>query len=111
VTKNLFSSGKFNVGIKTGPALELLIAKQQNQPEYSVPGANQVALENHSPTLVKTSWQWLVAPQIISDITRKISFRIEPSVVIYLNNLYAKTNQPSAQPYGIGLWTGILYKF
>jgi hypothetical protein len=109
-TKQLFRVRKFDIGIKTGPSCDLLMSRNETQPQHSLDGATQVGIKNNSFILISTSWQWLVAPQFSWDITDKIVFRIEPSAVFYLNNLYDKKNRPSAKPYGIGISGGMIFK-
>jgi hypothetical protein len=110
-SKQFFHFNKFNLGLKTGPNLELLITKKETLPEYSLSGTSLIGLQDNSFTMVSTSWQWLFAPQFSWDITDKIVFRLEPSVVFYLNNRYDSQNKPSSKPYGIGIWTGLRYNF
>ena len=110
-TKQFFHFNKLNLGLKTGPNLELLITKKETLPEYSLSGTSLVGVQDNSYEMVSTSWQWLFAPQFSWDITDKIVFRIEPSVVFYLNNRYDSQSQLSSKPYGIGIWTGLRYDF
>ncbi len=110
-SKQFFQFNKLNLGLKTGPNLELLITKKETLPEYSLSGTSLVGVQNNSFTMVSTSWQWLFAPQFSWDVTDKIVFRLEPSVIFYLNNRYDSENQPASKPYGIGIWTGLRYNF
>jgi len=110
-SKQFFHFNKLNLGLKTGPNLELLITKKETLPEYSLSGTSLIGLQDNSFTMVSTSWQWLFAPQFSWDITDKIVFRLEPSVIFYLNNRYDSENQPASKPYGIGVWTGVRYTF
>lgn len=108
-SKQLFRSGKFSLGMKTGPSVEFMIARTESQPEYLPEGSTLVKITNKSYTRLTTSWQWLVAPQLNWDITDKIVFRLEPSAVFYLNNMYDKNNRPSATPYGLSVTGGLIW--
>lgn len=110
-TKQLFSAGNMGLGIKTGPSLDLLISRKVTQPGYTGNSGNLVSISNNSYTMLSTSWQWLIAPQLSWDLTDKIVFRFEPTLVFYLNNLYEPGNRPSYKPYGIGASAGFKYNF
>lgn len=110
-TKKIVSFSKFDIGIKTGPSLNLLIANRETQPENPDPGANLIGIKNNSYQKLSTSWQWMVAPQLSWNINRRFVFRVEPSVVFYLNNLYKPDSRPSGKPWGIGASAGLLYNF
>jgi hypothetical protein len=111
LTKQIFHFGKIDIGIKTGPSCEFLVKKNENQPEYQLPGTKFIALTNNSFTMLSVNWQWLIAPQISVGITKKINFRLEPAANFYLNNLYDKKNRPSAKPFGISVTAGLTYQF
>jgi hypothetical protein len=110
-SKQLFRSGKFSVGLKTGPSVEFMITRNETQPQYILPGATLISVKNTSYSRLSTSWQWLIAPQLNWDITDKIIFRVEPAVTFYLNNLYDKNSRPATKPYGISITGGLIYKF
>lgn len=110
-TKQIFQFGQLDLGIKTGPSCDMLITRKEVQPEYSLPGSQFISLKNNSNTMLSTSWQWLVAPQISWNISNNLFFRFEPAIVFYLNNLYNTKDKPLATPYGIGIWTGLWYRF
>jgi len=110
-TRKIVGFSKFNIGIKTGPSLNLLITSREAQPENPMPGANLVSVKNNSYQKLSTSWQWMVAPQLSWNINRRFVFRVEPSAVFYLNNLYKPDNRPSGKPWGIGVRTGFMYNF
>jgi hypothetical protein len=110
-SKQLFRSGKFSMGVKTGPSVEFLISSKNPQPDYQFRGANLISVTNNSYARLSTSWEWLIAPQLNWDITDKIIFRVEPAAIFYLNNLYDKNNRPATKPYGISVTGGLIWQF
>lgn len=110
-SKQLFRSGKFSAGIKTGPSIEFLISSKETPPDYQLAGSTLLQMTNTSYSRLSTNWQWLIAPQFSWDITDKILFRVDPAVVFYLNNPYEAENRPSSKPYQISITGGLIFKF
>jgi len=110
-SKQIFRSGKFCVGIKTGPSVEFMISRSESKPEYLPEGYTLVKITNKSYTRLTTSWQWLIAPQLSWDLTDKIRFTVEPAASFSLGNLYETVNKPSGKPCFLSIQAGIVYSF
>jgi len=110
-SKQIFRSGKFSLGIKTGPSVEFEISHKETQPEYQLAGSDLVSVTNNSYSRLSTNWKWLIAPQFSWDITDKIIFRIEPAAILYLNNPYEPENRPSSKPFILSIRAGVVYSF
>jgi hypothetical protein len=109
--QQLIKAGKFTWGMKVGPSINLIITRKDAQPSYEIPGANMVSLTDNSFTRISTNWQFLVATRFSWQWTNHLAFLIEPTTLLYLNNLYESGSRPSYKPYGIGIWAGFQYNF
>lgn len=111
LSKTIFRTGKFSLGIKTGLSVAFMITHKEKQPGYQPDGSTLVDITNKSYQRVSTSWQWLIAPQLCWDMTDKIIFRLEPSATFYLGSPYEAENRPADRPWRPGISAGLLFRF
>jgi hypothetical protein len=110
-SKQIFRSGQFSIGIKTGPSVGFQISRKETLPDYQLEGSDLLAITNNSYTRLSTNWKWLIAPQFTWDITDKILFRLEPAAMFYLSNPYESENRPPSKPYQLSITGGLIFKF
>jgi hypothetical protein len=111
ITKQIATFGKFSLDIKAGLVVGFMISKRETVTGSMPPDNVVVTSVNKNYTRLDLSWQLHFAPQIRWNITDKLSLKISPAAVFYLNNLYDKGNRPSSKPYGISIYGGVTYNF
>ncbi len=112
ISKQVMSKGKFALDIKTGPVIGFLISQRQINDYTSGPENGEIlGTADNDYTRLKISWQWDVMVQLRWNFNDKLSSTLNPSGILYLNNLYENNNRPASMPFGIGVSAGLIYKF
>ena len=101
---------KFSFTVRSGVGIGILSYKKVAEVPFNVNNAELLSIENNTPALTKTYWQFLFNIGIGYQLTNSISIAVEPSFKYYLSPFYENGNTKK-YPYSIGLKTGVYFHF
>ncbi|RLD45453.1 MAG: hypothetical protein DRI89_00935 [Bacteroidetes bacterium] len=103
------STDKFKWYFYTGPAMNISISKQIEDPKSSIEHIKIIDLENNLPQRVDYSLQLWVGAGIDFRIGQRLSLAFEPNYRYYFKPVYKESNYKTALS-GLGLRFGLVYK-
>jgi hypothetical protein len=101
---------RLNWFVKAGPAIDIMIAKQQSDPGQTEKDRFTLN-ENEQPQRVKAYWQLMFSAGVNYRISKHFSLAFEPVFRYYIQSGYERTYIRSKHPYAIGVRAGVLYNF
>jgi len=101
---------KFSFTVRSGVGVGILSYKNEPVTSFNVSNASLISIENNTPTLTKTYWQFLFNVGLGYQLSANISIAVEPTFKYYLNSFYENTNA-TKHPYSIGIKTGLYFHF
>jgi hypothetical protein len=100
---------RFGWFIKGGPILSLLV--NENIPTPDAGNDKIIDIDQKMPSRVNTHWQLAFSAGVTYQLSRKVSFAIEPTFKYYMNSQYQRKYITTRHPYSVGLRTGLLFNF
>jgi len=101
---------RFSLTIRSGAGLGILNYKKEPGTPFNKKDAQLLSIEQHTPSLTKTYWQFLFSVGGGYQFTDNISIAVEPTFKYYLSPFYEQKDF-KRYPYSIGVKTGIYFRF
>jgi hypothetical protein len=107
----LFSTNRFSLGIKAGPALSFLIGSKEAQPFIDYPNARLIRVDDNSLHRVKMNWEIQAVLDLEYRIEKHFSLYAQPYYKHYFKSFMEKESTSVTDPYSIGIEVGARIHF
>jgi hypothetical protein len=111
LTKQIYENKIFRVGIKSGVNVIFLSSKSEPVPSQSTSMGTFLSAENQSFTRNNLVWQFVISPQILFHLNRRLYLQIEPTYRKFLNELYIGSVKPAGVPNPFSVNAGLRFEW
>ena len=107
----MLETDRLGLTVYAGPMVSFLIGKKEAEPVIDYPNARIIRIDNNTPVRVTTNWQLWLGLRLDYKISKEFSLFAEPNYKYYFQPVVNQKEEPSHNPYAIGLGIGIQYNF
>lgn len=111
LSKQIYENKIFRVGIKSGVNVIFLSSKYEPVPTHNAALGMLTSEENKSYTRNNLVWQFVISPQILFHLNRRLYLQIEPTYRKFLNELYIGNYKPAGVPNPFSVNAGLRFEW
>jgi len=106
-----YQKHQLSVSVETGIIYSLLTKTYTPEVQYNDPESELIEITNNTPERIEHNFRIHIALRINYNITRSISFNVQPEFTSFINSIYKQSNNSKVRPYTMGLRMGICFDF
>ncbi|HAQ65023.1 MAG TPA: hypothetical protein DCR43_04090 [Bacteroidales bacterium] len=107
---DIMETGRFSLGFRAGPVLQILTATRQLDEEPDNRNNRIISINQLTPGRLTTHWQALFGINVTVILSRRMNLETEPHIKYYFNSVYEKA-ATTGKPWSIEWRTALIYKF